>query len=136
MPQTRISIHTDVAQNLLEGFDAISNQIDGLNEILRSAPEFSNGERYQFVYSPVDQHRSLYDFLLQVKKHGMDGVDLFKQSNQVPDEFRMLVEGDAESPLLHATSPLNDHRRFFAYDVKIFHDGSSIGLAATSEPGV
>lgn len=119
---------TDVAQNLLEGFDAISNQIDGLNEILRSAPEFSNGERYQFVYSPVDQHRSLYDFLLQVKKHGEDGVDLFKQSDQVPEEFRMLVEGEAESPLLHATSPLNDYRRFFAYDVKIFHAGSSIGL--------
>ena len=40
----------------------------------------------------------------------------------------MLVEGEAESPLLHATSPLNDYRRFFAYDVKIFHAGSSIGL--------
>ncbi len=40
----------------------------------------------------------------------------------------MLVEGDADSPLLHATSPLNDHRRFFSYDVKIFHNGTSIGL--------
>ncbi|KKD57353.1 hypothetical protein VM57_09485 [Stenotrophomonas maltophilia] len=70
---------TDVAQNLLEGFDAVSSQIDGLNDILRSAPEFSNGERYQFVHSPVEQHRALYSFLLQVKKHGEEGVDLFKE---------------------------------------------------------
>lgn len=119
---------TDVAQNLLEGFDAVSSQIDGLNDILRSAPEFSNGERYQFVHSPVEQHRALYNFLLQVKKHGEEGVDLFKETEKVPEEFRLLVEGDADSPLLHATSPLNDHRRFFSYDVKIFHNGTSIGL--------
>lgn len=119
---------TDVAQNLLEGFDAISSQIDGLNEILRAAPEFSNGERYQFVHRPVEQHRLLYDFLLQVKKHGEEGIDLFKEAEGVPEEFRLLVEGDTDSPLLHASSPLNDHRRFFSYDVKIFHAGASIGL--------
>lgn len=39
---------SDVAHTLLNGFDAIEEQIKGLNRILDKAPEFTNGERYQF----------------------------------------------------------------------------------------
>ncbi len=119
---------TDVAQTLLEGFEAIEEQISGLNDVLKHAPEFSNGERYRFRYVPVEQHRALYDFLRRVREHGNAEEDIFGGAGQVPEEFKALVEGDASSGLLHETSPLNDHRRFFSYDVEIFTQNRSIGL--------
>ena len=119
---------TDVAQTLLEGFEAIEEQINGLNDVLKHAPEFSNGERYRFKYVPVEQHRALYDFLKRVREHGDTDEDIFGGAGKVPEEFKALVEGDASSELLHETSPLNDHRRFFSYDVEILSQNKSIGL--------
>ena len=119
---------TDVAQTLLEGFEAIEEQINGLNEVLKHAPEFSNGERYRFKYAPVEQHRALYDFLKRVREHGDAEEDIFGGAGKVPEEFKALVEGDASSELLQETSPLNDHRRFFSYDVEIFTQNKSIDL--------
>ncbi|KRA17514.1 SbcC/MukB-like Walker B domain-containing protein [Lysobacter sp. Root604] len=127
---------TDVAQTLLEGFDAIGEQINNLNQVLKAAPEFSNGERYQFKYKPVDQHRALYDFLKRVREQGDAEEGIFGGSGKVPEEFRSLVEGDANSELLLESSPLNDHRRFFSYDVEIYHDGKSMGwLSKRFGPG-
>ncbi len=119
---------TDVAQTLLEGFEAIEEQIRGLNDVLKHAPEFSNGERYRFRHAPVEQHRALYDFLKRVREQGDAEEDIFAGSGRVPDDFRALVEGDIVSELLHETSPLNDHRRFFSYDVEILTQNKSIGL--------
>ncbi|MBT2748647.1 MULTISPECIES: SbcC/MukB-like Walker B domain-containing protein [unclassified Lysobacter] len=119
---------TDVAQTLLEGFDAIEEQIGGLNEVLKHAPEFSNGERYRFKYAPVEQHRPLYDFLKRVRELGDIEEDLLDSPGKVPEEFKALIEGDVTSELLHETSPLNDHRRFFSYDVEIFTQNKAIGL--------
>lgn len=127
---------TDVAQILLEGFDAIDEQITSLNQVLKAAPEFSNGERYQFKHKPVEQHRPLYDFLKRVREQGEAEVDIFGGSGKVPDEFRALVEGDANSELLQETSPLSDHRRFFSYDVEISNNGTAKGwLSKRFGPG-
>lgn len=127
---------TDVAQVLLEGFEAVEEQINGLNQVLKAAPEFSNGERYQFKHKPVEHHRFLYDFLKRVREQGEAEVDIFGGSGRVPDEFRSLVESNADSELLQETSPLNDHRRFFAYDVEIYHDGKLMGwLSKRLGPG-
>lgn len=126
----------DVAHVLLEGFDAIEEQISSLNQILKAAPEFSNGERYQFRFVPVEQHRSLYEFLRRVRQMTSAEDDMFAGAGQLPAEFRELVEGDIDSVLLQDGSPLNDHRRFFAYDVEIFHDGKSMGwLSKRFGPG-
>lgn len=119
---------SDVAQTLLEGFDAIEEQIGGLNEVLKHAPEFSNGERYRFKYAPVEQHRPLYNFLKRVRELGDIEEDLLDSPGKVPEEFKALIEGDVSSELLHETSPLNDHRRFFSYDVEIFTQNKAIGL--------
>ncbi|PNS09026.1 SbcC/MukB-like Walker B domain-containing protein [Solilutibacter silvestris] len=119
---------TDVAQTLLEGFEAIEEQIRGLNEVLKHAPEFSNGERYRFKYAPVEQHRPLYEFLKRVRERGDAEEDIFGGAGKMPDEFKALVEGDASSELLQDASPLNDHRRFFSYDVEILAQNASIGL--------
>lgn len=127
---------TDVAQALLAGFDRVDEQMDGLNHVLKVAPEFSNNERYQFRRHVVEQHRALYDFLRRVREQGGDEEDIFGGAGKVPDEFRALVEGDGNSELLNETSPLNDHRRFFSYDVEIFQDGKSIGwLSKRLGPG-
>lgn len=119
---------TDVAQTLLEGFDAIEEQIHGLNDVLKHAPEFSNGERYRFRHTPVEQHRALYDFLKRVRERGNAEEDIFGGAGKVPEDFKALVEGDASSELLSETSPLNDHRRFFSYDVEILVGSTPIGL--------
>jgi uncharacterized protein YPO0396 len=127
---------TDVAQALLEGFDGVQEQIDSLNQVLRHAPEFSNGERYQFRHTPVPQHQALYSFLKRVRESGDVEEDMFGGSGKVPEEFRALVDGSADSELLQDTSPLNDHRRFFSYDVEIFRDGKSVGwLSKRLGPG-
>jgi len=39
-----------------------------------------------------------------------------------------LVDGDISSTLLDDTSPLNDHRRFFSYDVEVYQHGASVGM--------
>lgn len=119
---------TDVAQALLAGFDRIDEQMLGLNKVLEHAPEFSNNERYKFRCYVVDMHRPLYDFLRRVREQGSVEDDIFGGSGEIPDDFRALVEGNGNSELLNETSPLNDHRRFFSYDVEIFRDGKSIGL--------
>jgi hypothetical protein len=117
---------TDVAQALLTGFDRISEQIDGLNAVLKTAPEFSNGERYLFRSRVMAQHEALYSFLLRVREHADD--DMFGVgAGAVPEEFRALVEGDEDAALLQESSPLHDHRRFFTYDIEVFHDGTSMG---------
>ena len=117
---------TDVAQALLGGFDRVTEQIEGLNAVLKTAPEFSNGERYLFRSRVIPQHQTLYDFLLRIREHGGSEDDMFS-AGAVPEEFRALVEGEEQAALLLDNSPLHDHRRFFAYDIEVFHDGVSMG---------
>ncbi|SIP86790.1 SbcC/MukB-like Walker B domain-containing protein [Solilutibacter tolerans] len=128
---------SDVAHTLLNGFDAIEEQIKGLNRILNKAPEFTNGERYQFRATKVDQHRKLYEFLQRVREMGESESTLFGGSGPIPEEFRLLVEGDGKgSPLQLENSPLNDHRLFFSYDVDIYADGDLKGkLSKRFGPG-
>lgn len=128
---------SDVAHTLLNGFDAIKEQIKGLNRILDKAPEFTNGERYQFKATKVDQHRKLYEFLQRVREMGEGESNLFGGSGPIPEEFRLLVEGDGTgSPLQLENSPLNDHRLFFSYDVDIYAGGELKGkLSKRFGPG-
>ena len=128
---------SDVAHTLLNGFDAIEEQIKGLNRILDKAPEFTNGERFQFKATKVDQHRKLYEFLQRVREMGESETTLFGGSGPVPEEFRLLVEGDGKgAPLRLEDSPLNDHRLFFSYDVDIYADGELKGkLSKRFGPG-
>lgn len=120
---------SDVAHTLLNGFDAIEEQIKGLNRILDKAPEFTNGERFRFQATKVEQHKKLYDFLQRVREMGESETTLFGGSGPIPEEFRLLVEGDGKgSPLQLENSPLNDHRLFFSYDVEIHAGGERKGL--------
>jgi uncharacterized protein YPO0396 len=117
---------TDVVQSLLTGFDRIKEQITALNNVLDKAPEFSNRERYIFKHREVDQYRQLHDFILRVRANDNEGS--LWTSDDVPTEFRELMESDASSPLLLETSPLYDYRRFYAFDIEIRRDGQTIGV--------
>ncbi|MBP5087405.1 hypothetical protein HUS91_18100 [Pseudomonas chlororaphis] len=118
---------SDVAQTLLTGFDRIHEQITGLTAVLEKAPAFSNDERYKFQYRVVAEHQNLYDFLMRIRTHGAED-NLFGGPGEIPEEFRTLVEGDSNSPLLTEASPLNDHRRFFSYDIEVLQGEQSLGL--------
>ncbi|MBN2976399.1 SbcC/MukB-like Walker B domain-containing protein [Pseudomonas lactucae] len=119
---------TDVAQTLLSGFDQLDEQIKTLTAVLGAAPPFTNDERYEFKYKVVEEHKDLYDFLERVRAHGGSDDDLFGGPGETPEAFRMLVDDDISSTLLDDTSPLNDHRRFFSYDVEVFQHGASVGM--------
>jgi uncharacterized protein YPO0396 len=119
---------TDVAQALLSGFDQLDEQIKTLTTVLKAAPPFTNNERYEFRYKVVDEHRSLYDFIHRIRTYGSSEEDLFGGAGETPEEFRQLVDGDISSTLLDETSPLNDHRRFFSYDVEVFQHEASVGM--------
>lgn len=119
---------TDVAQTLLSGFDQLEEQIKTLTAVLKEAPPFTNDERYEFRYKVVDEHRELHDFLERIRTHGGSEDDLFGGPGETPEAFRMLVDGDISSTLLDDTSPLNDHRRFFSYDVEVYQHGASVGM--------
>jgi len=118
---------TDVVQALRSGFARVEAQVDALNKVLQKAPLFSNRERYRFKKQPVDQHKSLYDFLTSPDAMHTD-APVWSESTSVPKEFRDLMESDASTPLLADTSPLYDYRRFFSYDVEILRDGEKIGV--------
>lgn len=119
---------TDVAQTLLSGFDQLEEQIKTLTAVLKSAPPFTNDERYEFNYQVVDEHRELHKFLERIRAHGGSEDDLFGGPGETPEAFRMLIDGDINSTLLDDTSPLNDHRRFFSYDVEVFQHNVSVGM--------
>lgn len=117
---------SDVAQALLAGFDRIEEQITGLTAVLQKAPAFSNDERYQFRYEVVTEHENLYKFLMRVRTQGAED-NLFGSPGEIPEEFRTLIEGESDSSLLSEASPLNDHRRFFSYDIEVFQGNQSLG---------
>lgn len=118
---------TDVVQSLLAGFDRVKEQISALNQVLKKAPEFSNRERYFFRHHVVDAYRPLYEFLQRLKE--VDQQDaIWEKAEGLPPEFRELIEADASSPLLQDSSPLQDYRRFFSFDIDILRDGESIGV--------
>lgn len=119
--------HTDVVQALRSGFARVSAQVDALNQVLQKAPLFSNRERYRFKKHPVDQHKSLYDFLTSSEVMQADASG-WRESAAVPKEFRDLMESDASTPLLADTSPLYDYRRFYSFDVEILREGEKIGV--------
>ena len=121
------SFRHDVARKLLEGFSVMREQVAQLNDVLKTAPPFSNSERYQFTCRPTDQHRALYDFLQRIRVQGAAEEDIFGGAGDIPPEFGVLL-AEGASPDALVDSPLQDHRRFFAFDVQILQNGAPAGV--------
>ena len=117
------TFRSSVAAALNDNFVRLRQQIATLNRTLRSSPPFSNNERYQFHYEVVPEFRDLERFIKRATDVGEDG--LFGSAGEVPAAFRELIEDDAAART--ATSPLDDYRRFFRFEVQIRQDDRVIG---------
>ncbi|KRG68162.1 SbcC/MukB-like Walker B domain-containing protein [Pseudoxanthomonas dokdonensis] len=118
------TFRASVAATLNDNFTRLKTQIATLNRTLRASPPFSNHERYQFHYEVVAEFRELHRFIQRAAEIGSED-SLFGNAGEVPAAFRELIE-DA-SAARAASSPLDDYRRFFRFEVQIRQDDRVIG---------
>ena len=118
------TFRASVAAALNDNFVRLRQQINTLNRTLRGSPPFSNNERYQFHYEVVPEFRELERFIKRAADLGGDD-NLFGSAGEVPDAFRELIEDDVAAR--GASSPLDDYRRFFRFEVQIRQDDRVIG---------
>jgi len=115
------TFRTDVAVALSANFDQMSLSMDRLNQVLRTCPTFTNGERYQF-HRTVKPHLSeLRRFVKDIAAHGPGG-DLFGNAGEMPEEFEKLLGEKVTPGGAGAPNPLDDYREFFDFDIEILRD--------------
>ncbi|MFT3754787.1 MAG: SbcC/MukB-like Walker B domain-containing protein [Pseudoxanthomonas sp.] len=118
------TFRANVASTLYDNFDHLKRQIATLNRTLRSSPAFSNNERYQFHYEVLANFRDLHRFIQRAADLGGED-NLFGSAGEVPAAFRELIEDSTSART--ATSPLDDYRRFFRFEVQIKQEDRVIG---------
>lgn len=118
------TFRASVAATLNDNFTRLKGQIATLNRTLRASPAFSNNERYQFHYEVVPEFRDLERFIRRAADLGGEDT-LFGTAGDVPPAFRELIEDNVAARA--ATSPLDDYRRFFRFEVQIRQDERVIG---------
>ncbi|MEO7052519.1 MAG: SbcC/MukB-like Walker B domain-containing protein [Rhodanobacter sp.] len=118
------TFRANVASTLYDNFSKLKYQINTLNRTLRGSPAFSNNERYQFHYEVAPEYRELHRFIQRVADVGGED-NLFGSAGEVPSAFRELIEDNASAR--GGTSPLDDYRRFFRFEVQIRQDERVVG---------
>ena len=118
------TFRANVAAALNDNFTRLRDQINTLNRTLRSSPAFSNNERYQFNYEVLPDLRDLHRFIQRAAELGGEDT-LFGSTGDVPAAFRELIQDNAAAR--SASSPLDDYRRFFRFEVKIKQEDRDIG---------
>lgn len=124
----RTSVDTfraNVAGALYDNFTRLKSQIATLNRTLRDSPAFSNNERYRFHYEVAHEYRDLHRFIERAADLGSED-GLFGNAGEVPPAFRDIVEEGA-SQRGPSSSPLDDYRRFFHFEVEVRQDERVIG---------
>ncbi|MEQ1511596.1 MAG: SbcC/MukB-like Walker B domain-containing protein [Lysobacteraceae bacterium] len=119
------TFRSNVASALYDNFTRLKHQIQILNRTLMSSPAFSNNERYKFHYEIAPEFKDLYRFIERVSDVGETDT-LFGSAGEVPEAFRDIIE-EKIGGRGNAPSPLDDYRRFFAFEVNIQQDGRVIG---------
>ena len=123
----RSIFRNDVAVHINERLEWLGATFDRMNEALRTAPPFTNGERYLFKRAPRPQYAALHKFILDVAQYG-PSEDLLGGAGDVPPEFDRLMR-DQTAPDSKATiSPLDDYREFFEFDVQILREDPVTGV--------
>lgn len=117
------TFRANVASTLYDNFSKLKYQINTLNRTLRGSPAFSNNERYQFHYEVAPEYRELHRFIQRAADVGGED-NLFGSAGEVPSAFRDLIEDTAGRS---STSPLDDYRRFFRFEVQIRQDERIVG---------
>jgi chromosome segregation protein len=117
---------TDVAVLLNANFDWLERTITRLNSALKSCPVFSNGERYQFVANPRPQLAHLLKFIKDVAAYGAGG-SIFGEAGEMPEQFRNLLDDKIATGAAGTSSPLDDYREFFEFDIEILREDAITG---------
>jgi uncharacterized protein YPO0396 len=118
------TFRANVASTLYDNFSKLKYQINTLNRTLRGSPAFSNNERYQFHYEVAAEYRELHRFIQRAADVGGED-NLFGSAGEVPSAFRELIEDSVGTR--GSTSPLDDYRRFFRFEVQIRQDDRVVG---------
>lgn len=111
----------DVATALSERLDLLDSTLHRLNAALKSCPLFTNSERYQFRKIIRPHLKPLLDFVKDVATHGPSG-DLFGRPGQLPEQFRELLDDKVALGAGGVSSPLDDYREFFEFDIEILRE--------------
>jgi energy-coupling factor transporter ATP-binding protein EcfA2 len=115
------TFRTDVAVALSTNLDQMGLSMDKLNQVLRTCPAFTNGERYQFRRTVKPHLSDLLRFVKDIAAHGPGG-DLFGNAGQMPEEFEKLLGEKIAPGSAGAPNPLDDYREFFDFDIEILRE--------------
>lgn len=117
------TFRTDVAIALSNNIDHLNNAMNRLNQVLSTCPVFSNGERYHFKRVVRPQLKNLLKFVQDIAAYGPTG-DLLGDAGQMPEEFRQLLDDKIAPGVAGVSSPLDDYREFFEFDIEILREDS------------
>jgi chromosome segregation protein len=115
------TFRNDVAVAQKENLDWLSDTMDRMNAALRSAPTFTNGERYRFHRTVRPAYANLLKFIKDVADYG-PGDDLFGGAGELPPEFAELIREKSVPGSAAIKSPLDDYREYFDFDVEVLRE--------------
>ena len=114
----------DIAIRLRENIQRMKNNLKALDKILSCCPPFSNGERYQFEAKPAENHKALYQYIMNAAEAEQEG--LFAVQDPVQFKIVELLEEHASGEAPRGSNPLEDYRLLFTFDLLIQRDGETI----------
>lgn len=120
------TFRNDVAIALSNNLEWLAETMDRLNNVLRACPTFSNGERYRFRRVVRPQLESLLKFIKDVASFGPT-LDLLGGAGEVPEAFRQLIEDKIAPGAASVSSPLDDYREFYEFDIEILREDPMSG---------
>lgn len=112
------SFRADVAYRMREAIKRVEHDIDDLNRILRSCPEFTGGEKYRFVATPALAHKALYELIQSSAFLESGSSPLFEAADDVQKKLVSFLEA-CETGADKANNPLEDYRLLFNFDLEI-----------------
>lgn len=115
------TFRNDVAVALNENLEWLGDTVDRMNEALRAAPTFTNGERYQFRRQTRPAYAALLKFIKDVAQFGPTD-DMFGGAGDIPPEFEELMREKTVVGSAAVKSPLDDYREFFEFDVEVYRE--------------
>jgi energy-coupling factor transporter ATP-binding protein EcfA2 len=121
------TFRNDVAVAQKENLDWLSDTMDRMNSALRSAPTFTNGERYRFHRTVRPAYANLLKFIKDVADYG-PGDDLFGGAGEMPPEFAELIREKSVPGSAAIKSPLDDYREYFDFDIEVLRETADGGL--------
>lgn len=120
-----IAFRKDIAIRLRESIQRMKHNLKALDATLACCPPFSNGERYRFEAKPAENHKALYQFIMNAADDQMQD-SLFAVQDPIQDRIIELLEEQASSDPSRAPNPLEDYRLLFTFDLLIEKDGQVI----------